>query len=106
MQFGILLIATAFAALMTAACSTAPNSVAAASQAPIPTTVGPVPGGVSDVNLADESLCRRSGGSAGWTAAFQLVQLLRLSRWPCRRRHGTKPSRRGVDLRQSRRPDL
>ena len=49
MKFGILLMATAFAMLVTAACSTTPNSVAAASQAPIPTTVGPVPGGVSEV---------------------------------------------------------
>jgi cytochrome c oxidase cbb3-type subunit 3 len=49
MKFGILLIATAAATLVTAACNTTPNSVAAASEAPIPTTVGPVPGGISEV---------------------------------------------------------
>ena len=48
MKFGILLIATAAATLVTGACRTTPNSVAAASQAPIPTTVGPIPGGVSE----------------------------------------------------------
>jgi cytochrome c oxidase cbb3-type subunit 3 len=49
MKFGILLIATVAATLVTTACRTTPDSVAAASQAPIPTTVGPVPGGVSEV---------------------------------------------------------
>jgi cytochrome c oxidase cbb3-type subunit 3 len=49
MNFNIVLIATAAAAFIMTGCSTTPNSVAAASEAPIPTTVGPVPGSVSEV---------------------------------------------------------
>lgn len=46
----ILLFVTLLATLMVAACRTAPESVAASSEAPVPAAVGPIPGGVTQVN--------------------------------------------------------
>ncbi len=87
MKFGILLMATAAAMLVTAACRTTPNSVAAASQAPIPTTVGPVPGGVSEVKprmnpyTGNPSLCRRVCGFSTGTTAQAVTVVMRAEAW-------------------------
>jgi cytochrome c oxidase cbb3-type subunit 3 len=50
MRPNILLFATAAIVLSTAACRSTSKSAATGSEAPIPTAVGPIPGGISAVN--------------------------------------------------------